>query len=220
MSRVHSLFTLLFGLLFLVELHADGIALSADGLRWSSGVGAYGTTGAPPPLGLEVAQGGTIYIRYFTEGTAHITLTYSRLHLDSTKASPIGPATSQNLGDDSSRPVVLRITDIGTPKSRVQRIGGGSPAENWGSFLLPGMYNLHLGDRLNWLNGPLVITEKPKAPTLWAQLIDWLGLGVADTKAAPRYAAAPSPVADAGGTATLLAIGAVGLAWAHARLRR
>lgn len=223
MQVIRTVVLLTLGLLLPAGLHADGIALSTDGLRWTFGIGAYGTTGLPAPRGMEVAQGGTLYIKYFSERTPDVTLKYSRLQETATKASPIGPPTGEHFGSDPSRPIELRITDIGTPKAAVRRISGVNQAENWGGFFHPGIYNLHLADRLDWLHGPLVITEKAKPPTILSRVLGWLGLGDESSVAeAPSLdsGSAVANVPDAGAPAVLLGLAVIFLAMVRPRHRR
>jgi len=191
-------------------LRADGIALSTDGLIWTKGVGGYGAGWGNAGNGLSVQQGGTVYIKYYSDAES-VTLTFADHGRSSDGAwHSIGPALAAGVGQHPSEPIVLKISDVGTNKSSVAWINGRGKSGIWPGIPKPGPYDLALHLDAKWTLPPIVVYEAPRRPSFWSSLF-----GTQNTP--PRSAEQFHSVPDSGATAILFAIALLSLSWAHRR---
>lgn len=187
---------------------ADGITLSLDGESWLSGAGAYGKGWGKVGEELRVHAGATIYVRYFaTTGTAP-RLYYAEHGTRWEAWKETGPLLSGRLGTIAASPVTLRVSDVGTQKSRATLLDG-TGTQTWLALTRPGVYDLALHADAKWTRPPLTILE-PEKRGLWGALIQAL---------APVDKPVIVPLPDSGQTGVLLVIALASL-WVAKRVIR
>lgn len=150
-------------------LRADGIALSTDGLVWAKGAGSYGNDWGVAGTGITIRQGGTLYIKYYSS-REEAALSFADHGRKWGEWRVIGPVLTDNLAIHPNAPVVLRISDIGTPKSRVAWVNGRGRSGIWSGLSAPGAYDLALHEAAKWTLPPIVVTAVPK-PTFWSNFL-------------------------------------------------
>jgi hypothetical protein len=184
-------------------LRADGIALSTNGLIWTKGVGAYGAGWGDAGTGISVQQGGTLYIKYYsdTEDVALLIADHGRSWTGQWNA--IGPVITPGIGQHANEPVILKISNVGTDKSSVAWVNG-RKSGIWRGIPRPGPYDLALHADAKWTVPPIVVNEAPRRPSFWATLF-----GTPNTPQSPGGQLHSVP--DGGTTAILLLIGLLSL---------
>lgn len=155
--------------------------------------------------GIIVRQGGTLYIKYYS-GAGDAALNYADHGRKVDGWHSFGPVLADGVGLDINEPVILRISNIGTPESTVAWVNGKGPSGIWSGPTKPGPYDLALHGGAKWTSPPLVITDASKKPSFWARL-----LGAPETApTTPQDSFVYVP--DGGATATLLALALLSLA--------
>jgi hypothetical protein len=186
-------------------LRADGISLSLDGFIWTAGAGGYGDGWGNANPGISIRQGGTLYIKYFS-GAGDAGLSYADHGRKIGGWHAIGPMLADGVGWDINEPVILKITKIGTPESRMTWVNPLGKSGSWSGLSKPGPYDLALYEGAKWTSPPLVVTDAPKRSSFWARV---LGLPESSpTKPGDGTFSVP----DGGVTATLLAVALLSLA--------
>lgn len=153
-------------------------------------------------------QGETIYIKYYTDA-ADAVLCYADHGRKSDGWRAIGPALLGSVGTHPNEPVILKITNVGTPKSTVAWINGHGKSGIWSGLPAPGPYDLALHDEARWTLPPIVITEAPKS-SLWSNLMGWL-----NTPTPPAPTGTTYSVPDGGITALLFVLALASMAVAR-----
>ena len=178
---------------------AEGIAVSTDGLTWIKGAGGYGKGWSYTGRGVSVRKGETIYVKFYsaTPGVAlHCTEHGRRWGGWRT----MGPALSEDVTASHDLPVILRISNVGTPESAVAWVNGRDTAGTWRGLLAPGPYDLALHGEAKWTLPPIVVSEDLKPQGFWAAFVNWLNPSAEETPG--DFVAVP----DTGLSAGLLAL--------------
>lgn len=147
--------------------------MSTDGLIWTKGVGSYGEGWGNAGSGIRVRQGDTLYIKYHSN-VEDAALCYADHGRKAGGWRAIGPTLADGIGRHSNEPVILKISDVGTPKSTVAWVSGPGKSGIWSGLVAPGPYDLALHDGARWTLPPIVVSELPKRGSFWASLAGWL----------------------------------------------
>ena len=174
-------------------------------------MGSYGSGWGVTGTSVNVRQGGTLYIKYYSDAP-DAALCYADHGRDSGGWRAIGPALANGIGSHPNEPVILRITDVGTAKSTVAWINGPGKSGIWSGLPAPGPYDLALHNEARWTLPPIVVTEAPKPPSFWSSVLGWLN------PPTPAPTGNLHSVPDGGTTALLLVFALLGVAIAR-RLR-
>jgi hypothetical protein len=188
------------------SVRADGIALSTDGLIWTKGVGAFGDGWGNTGTGISVREGETLYIKFYSSTRTNIALCYAEHGRDWDSWKTTGPAVDAGAGDSLERPIVLRISKIGTPSSAVMWMNGNRTSGMWSAFTETGAYDLGLRPGEMWTVPPINVTKAPPSHSFWADLFGWLK---SDT---PEPTNAIHSVPDGGASVALLTLALLVLA--------
>jgi hypothetical protein len=143
--------------------------VSKDGLIWSKGVGAYGEGWNYTGTGIVARVGETIYVKYFAS-TPDSALHFADHGRKWGEWRAMGPALIDNIGISPLEPVILRISNVGTPGSTVAWINGPGKSGIWSGLLAPGPYDLALHAGARWSLPPIVVTDAPKPQSFWSRL--------------------------------------------------
>lgn len=191
---------------------ADGIALSADGRRWVAGAGGYGDGWGGVGECLSVPIGSTIYIKYYSASKAGNSFSYAAHGSEWGGWRKTGPVLADGVGNGSANPVILRVDNIGTPKSITTWINGSG---TWGGIPFPGAYDFGLDHQALWTLPPLVI--RPGGPLPWWAAF-WSPSRLGQTN---QNLPEGESVPDSGGTAVLFgcALATAALLWRVLRRR-
>jgi hypothetical protein len=191
-------------------LRADGIALSTNGLTWAKGVGAYGVGWGNTGTGITVRRGGTLYIKYHS-GVEGAALYYTEHGRKWDGWRTMGPVIADGIGSHPNEPVILKISDAGTPGSTVAWINGVGKSGIWSGLTSPGPYDLALHGDAQWTLPPIVVKEAAKPLSFWSNPIGW-------TNPSPPAPTNPvHAVPDGGWAAVLFAFAVLILAGVHRR---
>lgn len=143
--------------------------MSTDGLVWVKGVGSYGDAWGNAGTGITVPQGGTLYIKYYSDRhEAALSVADHGRQWGEWRA--IGPILSDNLVTRPDAPVVLRVSDVGTSTSTVAWMNGRGRSGIWSGLTAPGAYDLALHEAAKWTLPPIVVTAVPK-PSFWSNFL-------------------------------------------------
>jgi hypothetical protein len=186
-------------------MRADGIALSTDGLIWTKGVGAYGEGWGDAGTGVSVQQGGTLYIKYYSDVENVSLLIADHGRSWSGQWNAVGPVIAAGAGQHANEPIIIRISHVGTEKSSVAWTNGRGKSGIWRGISRPGPYDLALHVDAKWTLPPIVVNETPPRPSFWSALF-----GSPNTP--PNPGSQLHSVPDNGATAILFLVGLLSLA--------
>jgi hypothetical protein len=193
-------------------LQADGIAISSDGLIWTKGVGAFGEGWGATGTGINVREGETLYVKFYSSDKTNIALRYAEHGRDWDSWRTTGPAIQLGAGDGSGNPIILRISHIGTPRSTVMWTNGKGSSGRWTAFTSVGAYDLGLHPGKLWTVPPINVTKATESRSFWGDFFGWFK---PDNPAATTIHSVP----DGGATAALLALALLALAGVHRTLK-
>ena len=199
-------------MLLATSLRADGIALSTDGLIWTKGVGGFGEGWNYSGRGISVRQGETVYVKYYSD-QPEASLYFTEHGRKWGEWRSVGPALTPDFGQTILDPVILKISNVGTPNCTIAWVNGRGTSGIWSGLPAPGPYDLALHGEARWTLPPIVVTEAPKPPGFWASLLNWFNTP------SPGPSNGVYSVPDNGLTAGLLAFALLSLRALHRRMR-
>lgn len=185
---------------------------------WNHGAGDYGDGWGASGKGVTVRQGDTVYIKYYADSTGGA-LAYAEHGRSWGWWRTAGPAIEAAVGCGSSHPVILKISNIGTPSSTASWVNGSGQSGLWSAFTAPGPYDLGLGEDAQWTNPPLVVRERSLLERLFGPFGSGNGAGGGSDKAASFSDATVHAVPDQGSTLALAAVALLTIAWARRKIR-
>jgi hypothetical protein len=151
------------------NLRANGIAVSTDGTNWTDGVGGYGSAWGASGASVSVAQGGTLYIKYYSDA-GDVALHVANHGRKWGGWRTIGPVLAHCIGAHPNEPVILKISDIGTSKSTAAWVNGRGKPGVWNGLPAPGSYDLALNGEAQWTRPPIVVTEAQRT-AFWSSVV-------------------------------------------------
>lgn len=184
---------------------------------WNHGAGDYGEGWGASGKGVTVRQGDTVYIKYYAD-TAGGALAYAEHGRTWGWWRTAGPAIEAKVGCGSSNPVILRISNIGTPSSTASWVNGTGTSGLWSAFTAPGPYDLGLAEDAQWTNPPLVVRERSLFERLFGPLSSGSAGGGGD-KTSNFSEPTIHDVPEQGGTLALFGAALISLAWLRRKLR-
>jgi hypothetical protein len=187
--------------------------LSPDGIVWLPGAGGYGRGWGDVGKGVSVETGATLYIRYYADGGENVSLRYAAHGADWGSWQTIGPALTRTVGNSATNPIILKLSDLGTPRSTITWVNGSG---TWHGFNTLGAYDFALRADARWTLPPISITNGSSS-SWWRAL--WRGMR-SDANTAPASPNAAVPDSGASGVLLVIAVIGAAVAWRCVKSRR
>jgi hypothetical protein len=176
---------------------------------WTKGAGSYGDRWGYSGKGISVRQGGTIYIKFYSD-VAGAGLYFAEHGRRWGEWHMVGPVLTHGVGSHPNEPVILRISDVGTAGSTVAWVNARDKSGIWSGLPAPGPYDLALHANARWTLPPIMVTEAPRRSF-------WSGLLVRQPAEPPPPPDAVHFVPDGGQSIALSALAVLFLAFLHRR---